>query len=104
MSAPSPLRRRPVDPEDIETLEDLVLGAVNDANNKAKDLATSHLGAITGGLGLPETLVTTFRFVTASNTSPDASCHTVYHPCRGWGMNSQPDQSGGQAESVIAPD
>ena len=42
-----------VDPGDIETLEDLVLGAVNDANNKAKDLATSHLGAITGGLGLP---------------------------------------------------
>ena len=42
-----------IDPEDIETLEDLVLGAVNDANNKAKDLATSHLGAITGGLGLP---------------------------------------------------
>ena len=42
-----------VDPEDIETLEDLVLGAVTDANNKAKDLASSHLGAITGGLGLP---------------------------------------------------
>ena len=42
-----------IDPGDIETLEDLVLGAVNDANNKAKDLATSHLGAITGGLGLP---------------------------------------------------
>ncbi len=43
-----------VDPEDIETLEDLVLGAVGDANNKAKDLATNHLGAITGGLGLPK--------------------------------------------------
>ena len=42
-----------IDPEDIETLEDLVLGAVNDANNKAKDLATNHLGPITGGLGLP---------------------------------------------------
>ena len=42
-----------IDPEDIETLEDLVLGAVNDANNKAKDLASSHLGSITGGLGLP---------------------------------------------------
>ena len=42
-----------VDPDDIETLEDLVLGAVNDANTRAKELAANHLGAITGGLGLP---------------------------------------------------
>ncbi len=42
-----------VDPEDVETLEDLVLGAVTDANNKAKDLASTHLGKLTGGLGLP---------------------------------------------------
>ena len=42
-----------VDPEDVETLQDMVLGAVNDANEKAQELANKHLGAITGGLGLP---------------------------------------------------
>ena len=43
-----------VDPDDVETLEDLILAAVGDANMKAKDLANNHLGAITGGLGLPK--------------------------------------------------
>ena len=43
-----------VDPDDVETLEDLILAAVGDANLKAKDLANNHLGAITGGLGLPK--------------------------------------------------
>jgi DNA-binding YbaB/EbfC family protein len=42
-----------VDPEDVETLQDMVLSAVNDALQKAQDLANRHLGAITGGLGLP---------------------------------------------------
>ena len=43
-----------VNPDDVETLEDLILAAVGDANLKAKDLANNHLGAITGGLGLPK--------------------------------------------------
>ena len=43
-----------VDPDDVETLEDLILAAVGDANLKAKDLANNHLGPITGGLGLPK--------------------------------------------------
>ena len=43
-----------VDPDDVETLEDIILAAVGDANMKAKDLANNHLGAITGGLGLPK--------------------------------------------------
>jgi nucleoid-associated protein EbfC len=42
-----------VDPDDIEMLEDLVLAAVNEAMEKAKELAASQLGAITGGLNIP---------------------------------------------------
>ena len=42
-----------VDPDDIETLEDLVLGAVKDALGKANALANSQMGGITGGFKLP---------------------------------------------------
>ena len=40
-----------VDPEDTETLADLVLAAVRDANNQAQALAASKLGPLAGGLG-----------------------------------------------------
>ncbi|MDO4988240.1 MAG: YbaB/EbfC family nucleoid-associated protein [Synergistes sp.] len=40
-----------VDPEDVEMLEDLVLGAVKDAISKAKALSESKMNALTGGLG-----------------------------------------------------
>ena len=42
-----------VDPDDVEMLEDLVLTAVNEGMEKAKDLAANQLGAITGGLNIP---------------------------------------------------
>ncbi len=42
-----------VDPEDIETLEDLVLVAVNEALRKADELSESEMSKITGGLNLP---------------------------------------------------
>lgn len=43
-----------VDPEDIETLQDLVIGAIADASNKAQEIASSKLGPLAGGLpGLP---------------------------------------------------
>jgi DNA-binding YbaB/EbfC family protein len=42
-----------VDPEDVETLQDLVLAAVNDALAKSKELAAQKLGGVTGGLKLP---------------------------------------------------
>ncbi len=42
-----------VDPDDIETLEDLVLAAVRDAQTKAAALAQTQLGGIAGGLNLP---------------------------------------------------
>lgn len=41
-----------VDPEDTETLADLVLAAVRDAQLKASTLAESKLGPVAGGMGL----------------------------------------------------
>ncbi len=42
-----------VDPDDVEMLQDLVLSAVREGQDKARALAEERLGAITGGLGLP---------------------------------------------------
>ena len=42
-----------VDPDDVETLEDLVLAAVRDAQTKAAALAQQELGGIAGGLNMP---------------------------------------------------
>jgi hypothetical protein len=40
-----------VDPDDIETLQDLVVAAVRDAARAAGDLAQEKMGPLTGGLG-----------------------------------------------------
>lgn len=42
-----------VDPEDVETLEDLVQVAFNDAQAKVQELSRSRMGPLTGGLGIP---------------------------------------------------
>src|SRR5579863_3045487 len=42
-----------VDPEDLETLEDLVTVAVNDALTKASDTAQKRMGSVTGGMRIP---------------------------------------------------
>jgi len=46
-----------VDPDDVETLEDLVLAALNNASEAARELAEQKLGPLAsglgGGLGLP---------------------------------------------------
>ena len=42
-----------VDPDDVETLQDVVLAATNDAMEKSQAMASKHLNAVTGGLGLP---------------------------------------------------
>jgi DNA-binding YbaB/EbfC family protein len=42
-----------VDPDDVEMLEDLVLTAINEGMEKARELASQQLGAITGGLNIP---------------------------------------------------
>jgi nucleoid-associated protein EbfC len=40
-----------VDPEDVELLQDMVQAAVNEALRSAQEVASSKLGAVTGGLG-----------------------------------------------------
>ncbi len=40
-----------VDPEDTETLADLVVAAVRDASTKSQALAAAKLGPLAGGLG-----------------------------------------------------
>ncbi|MFE3441983.1 YbaB/EbfC family nucleoid-associated protein [Nocardia sp. NPDC059180] len=42
-----------VDPDDVETLQDLVIGAINDAMANAQELASQKLGPLAGGGGLP---------------------------------------------------
>ena len=44
-----------VDPEDVETLQDLIIGAFQDANQKLQDLAQEKMGPLAdlGGGGLP---------------------------------------------------
>jgi DNA-binding YbaB/EbfC family protein len=42
-----------VDPDDIEMLQDLVITAVNDAMNKADELANNDMSKLTGGMKLP---------------------------------------------------
>ena len=41
-----------VDPDDIETLQDLIVGALADASKQVTILAQSRLGPLAGGLGL----------------------------------------------------
>lgn len=45
------IKAEAVDPEDTETLADMVLAAVRDANHKAQAIAASKLGPLAGGLG-----------------------------------------------------
>jgi DNA-binding YbaB/EbfC family protein len=42
-----------VDPDDVETLQDLIRAAFTDALAKSRDLASQRLGSVTGGLKLP---------------------------------------------------
>jgi DNA-binding YbaB/EbfC family protein len=40
-----------VDPDDVETLQDLVVAAVRDGSRVAGELAQERMGPLTGGLG-----------------------------------------------------
>lgn len=42
-----------VQPENVQMLQDLIVAAVNDGLNKAKDLGKSEMGRLTGGLNIP---------------------------------------------------
>ena len=41
-----------VDPDDVETLQDLIVGAVADAAKQVTAMAQSRLGPLAGGLGI----------------------------------------------------
>ena len=42
-----------VDPDDVETLQDIITAAFNDASKKAQDISESKLGGLTGGMSIP---------------------------------------------------
>jgi nucleoid-associated protein EbfC len=42
-----------VDPSDIETLQDLIVGALGDASKQVTKMAQEQLGSLTAGLGSP---------------------------------------------------
>lgn len=42
-----------VDPEDVETLEDMIMAAVNEAMRQADEMMTAEMGKVTGGMSIP---------------------------------------------------
>jgi len=42
-----------VDPDDVETLQDLIVGALQDASQAAQHLQQDKMGPLAGGLGIP---------------------------------------------------
>ena len=42
-----------LDPDDVETLQDLMVAAFNEALRTSQELASQRLGALTGGLKIP---------------------------------------------------
>ena len=42
-----------VDPDDVEMLEDLIIAAYSNAQEKVKEMSESTMGEISGGLNLP---------------------------------------------------
>jgi len=47
------ISKEAVDPDDVETLEDLVTVAVNDALTKSNEAAQKRMGGVTGGMRIP---------------------------------------------------
>ncbi len=47
------IKSEAVDPDDVESLEDLVVAALHDAAHAAEALQAERMGPLTGGLGLP---------------------------------------------------
>lgn len=47
------IQKAAVDPNDVETLEDLVTAAVRQALQSAKELRDREMGKVTGGMNLP---------------------------------------------------
>jgi len=47
------INKEVVDPNDVETLQDLVIAAVNLATSNAREMVEAEMNKITGGLSIP---------------------------------------------------
>ncbi len=47
------LKPETVDPEDLETLQDILVAGINEAIKRVEDTANSEMQKLTGGLNLP---------------------------------------------------
>ena len=47
------LKPEVVDPEDIEMLQDLIIGAVNEGIRQIEEISNNEMSKLTGGLGIP---------------------------------------------------
>lgn len=47
------ISREAVDPDDVETLEDLVTAAINDALARAQEASSKRMQSVTGGMRIP---------------------------------------------------
>jgi DNA-binding YbaB/EbfC family protein len=47
------IAKEAVDPDDIETLEDLVTAAVNDGLSRANETSQKRMASVTGGMRIP---------------------------------------------------
>ena len=47
------IKKEAVDPEDVEILQDMIIGAVNEAIRKVEEIHATEMEKITGGLSLP---------------------------------------------------
>lgn len=47
------LDKEAVDPEDVETLQDLILSAVNEGIKQSKEMVQGEMSDITGGMNIP---------------------------------------------------
>lgn len=47
------INKEAVDPEDVETLQDLVLSAVNAGIKQSQEMVQEEMGKVTGGLNIP---------------------------------------------------
>ena len=47
------IKKEAIDPEDAETLEDLIVVAVNDALTKSNETSQKRMASVTGGMHIP---------------------------------------------------
>lgn len=47
------INKEAVDPDDVETLQDLVLSAVNTGIRQSQEMVQEEMGKVTGGLNIP---------------------------------------------------